>query len=77
MSYFLGDDGFENLFLYQSNCSRLQLKKDKGIDYAISSKSEGVYSYILSPQYTAFLYNIKLFRYKMGIKFDKDLLAVE
>ena len=74
MSYFLGDDGFENLFFF---CSRLQLKKDKGIDYAISSKSEGVYSYILSPQYIAFLYNIKLFRYKMGIKFDKDLLAAE
>ena len=65
------------MFLYQSNFSTLQLKKDKGIDYAISQKSEGVYSYILSPQYTAFQYNIKLFRDKIGIKFDKDLLVVE
>ena len=27
--------------------------------------------------YTAFLHNIKLSGHKMGVKFDKDLLAVE
>ena len=31
----------------------------------------------LKPLYIAFLHSIKLSRYKMRIKFDKDLLAVE
>ena len=31
----------------------------------------------LSQLYTAFLHSIKLFRYRMGIKLDKDPLAVE
>ena len=31
----------------------------------------------LKPSYTAFLRSIKLFGYKMGIKFDKDPSVVE
>ena len=40
-------------------------------------KSKVVYNSKLKPLYTAFLHSIKLSRYKMGIKFDKDPLAVE
>ena len=32
---------------------------------------------LLKPRYTAFLHSIKRFGYKVGIKFDKDPLAVE
>ena len=35
------------------------------------------YSSILSPLHTAFLHTIKLFEYKMGIKFVKEPLVVE
>lgn len=31
----------------------------------------------IKPLYTAFLYSIKLFRYEIGIKFDKERLATK
>ena len=40
-------------------------------------KSKGEFNSELKPLYTAFLHNIKLSGYKMGIEFDKDPLAVE
>ena len=52
-------------------------KKNKGTDYILSWKSKGVYNSKLKPLYTAFLHSIKLSEYKIGIKFDKDLLAVK
>ena len=36
-----------------------------------------MYNSKLKPLYTAFLHSIKISGYKMGIKFDKDHLAVE
>ena len=45
--------------------------------YALSWKSNGVYSSKLKPLHTSFWHSIKLSGYKMGIKFDKDPLAVE
>ena len=42
-----------------------------------SWKSKGVFNSKLKTLYTAFLYSIKVPEYKMGIKFDKGLLAVE
>ena len=49
--------------------------QDKGIDYVVSYKSKVVFISFLSPQHTAFLYNINLFRYKITIKFDKESLV--
>ena len=51
--------------------------KNKGIDYVISLKSKRLYNSIFSLQHTAFLNNIKLFSYKMKIKFYKNALVVE
>ena len=51
--------------------------KNKGIDYVISLKSKRLYNSIFSLQHTAFLNNIKLFSYKMRIKFYKNALVVE
>ena len=51
--------------------------KDKGTDYVLSWKSNGVFNYKLKPLYTTFSHSIKLSEYKVGIQFDKDPLAVE
>ena len=54
----------------------LELKKDKGTDYVFSCKSKGIFNSNLKPLYTIFLHSIKRFEYRIGIKFDKDPLAV-
>ena len=63
--------------VYQPTIDTLWLKKDKCTDYIFSWKSKGVYTSKLTPLCIAFLHSIKLSRYSMGIKFDKDPLAVE
>ena len=45
--------------------------------YVLSWKSKGVFNSKLKPLYTAFLNSMKLYEYRIGMKFDKDLLAVE
>ena len=55
-----------------------KLKKNKGVDYVLSWKLNGVNnSKLKKPLYTAFLHSVKMFEYRMGIKFDKDPLAVQ
>ena len=71
-----GDDAFQNMFVYQLTL-RLELKEDKDTDYAFSWESKGVDTATLKPSYTKFLHRIKLSEYRVGIKFDKDSLAVE
>ena len=44
---------------------------------ALTWKSKGRYTSKLRPLFTAFLHSIKPSRYSMGIKFDKDSVAVE
>ena len=63
--------------IYQQTLDMLGLKKDQRIDYILGWKSRGVSISELKPLYAAFLNSIKLARYRMGIKFDKDLLAVK
>ena len=63
------------MFIYLA-FSTLQLKKGTGID-VISWKSKGVYSSTFFPEHTAFLHSIKLFGYKIKIKFDKNPLIAE
>ena len=47
-------------FVYEPTLDTLELKKDKGTDYILSLKSNGVYNSKLKPLYTAFLFSIKL-----------------
>ena len=75
--YFTTNDESQNMFVYQPTLDTLELKKDKDTDYVLSWKSKGVYNSKLKPLYTAFLHSIRPSVYRMGIKFDKDLLAVE
>ena len=63
------------MFVYQPTLDTSELKKDT--DYILSWKSKGAYNSKLRPLYRAFLFSIKLPGYRMGIKFDKDPLAVE
>ena len=65
---FFGNDGFQNIFVRQPTLDTLELKKDKGTDYALSWKSKRVYAFKLKPLYIAFLNSIKLCGYKVGIK---------
>ena len=75
--YFTSNDGSQNMFIYQPTLNMLEFKKAKGTYYVLSWKSKGVDTSKLKPLCTAFLHSIKLSGYKMGIKFDKDPLAVE
>ena len=75
--YFTSNDGSQNTFVQQPTLDTLELEKDNSIDYVLSWKSSGIYNSKLKQLYTAFLHLIKLFGYRMIIKFDKDLLAVE
>ena len=61
--YFANNDGSQNTFVYQPTLDTLELKKDKGIDYVLSWKSNGVYNSKLKLLYTAFLHTIKLSGY--------------
>ena len=76
--FFTSNDGSENTFVYKPpTLDMLELKKDKGIDYLPSWKSKGVFNSKLKPLYSAFLHSIKPSGYNMGIKFDKNPLAVK
>ena len=74
---FTSNGGSQNTFVYQPTLDALELKKDKVTDYVLSWKSKGVYNSKHNPLYTAFLHSIKLSEYRIGVKFDKDPLAVE
>ena len=65
------------MFVYQPTLHTLELKKEKGPDYAVSWKLEGVYDTKFKPLYTAFFHSIKLSEGRFWIKFDKDPLAAE
>ena len=73
--YFTSNDGSQNTFVYQPALDTLELKK--GTDYVLSWNSNGVFNSKLKPLYTTFLNSIKRSGYRVGIKFDKDPLAVE
>ena len=62
-------------FVYQPTLDTLELIK--GTDYALSWKSKEVLNFLPKPLYIAFLHSIKFSEYIIGIKFDKDSLAVE
>ena len=65
-----------NLFINQY-LDTLELNKGEGTDYVLSLKSKGVFNFKLKLLYTAFSNSINFYEYRIGIKFDKDPLAVE
>ena len=65
------------MFVYQPTLNTLELKKDKVTDYVISWITNWLYASERKLLYTAILHTIKLSGYRIGIKFDKDRLAVE
>ena len=65
------------MFVFHPSFNTLELRKDKEADYVIGWKSKGVHISKVKPMYTGFLHRIKFSGYEMGIKFDKDPLAVE
>ena len=65
------------MFVYQPTRDTLELKKNKVTGYILSWKSKRVHTSKLKPLYHTFLHSIKLSGYKVGIKFDTDLLPVE
>ena len=67
------------MFVYQPTLDILEIRKDKCTDYVLSwSKSKALCnSKLNSIILVLFLHSIKFSRYKMGIKLDKDPLAVE
>ena len=62
--YLTSVDGSQNMFFYQPTSDTLELKKDKGIDFAVSSKSKGLCIFKLMTLYTIFLYSRDLSGYK-------------
>ena len=58
--YLTNDNGSKDTFVYQPTLDTLELKKDKGNDYILSWKSEGVCNSKLKPLYSTFLDSIKL-----------------
>ena len=72
--YITSNNGSQITFAHQWTHDTLELKKDKGTDYALSWKSKGVFNSKLKLLHTASLHRIKLSVYRMIIKFDKDPL---
>ena len=63
--YFTSHDGSQNTFFYQIALNILELKIDKGTDYILTWKSNGVYNSKRKPLCTTT--SIKLSKYTMGI----------
>ena len=55
--YLTSNGGSQNTFVYQPTLDTLDLSKDKGMDYILSWKPNGVYTSKPKPLYTAFLHN--------------------
>ena len=73
--YFRSNDGSKNTFALQTTLDPLKLKKGKTLIMLLVG-NEREYSKLKS-LYIVFLHSTKLSVYRMGIKFDKDPLALE
>ena len=58
---FFGDDGFQNMFVYQPTFNPLELKIEKGTDYVIGWKSKGVCNFKLIGLHEGFFTSYKIF----------------
>ena len=74
---FTSDDESQNTFNFQPTPNTLELKKYKGINYVLSWKSKGIYTFKFTQLYTIFLNSTKISGYRTGIKCDNSILVVE
>ena len=65
--YYFGDDGFQNMFVYQPTLNTLELKEDKDVD-VVGCKSKVEYNSKVALSTIAFLHNIKLSEYMNTIQ---------
>ena len=65
--YYFGDDGFQNMFVYQPTLNTLEFKEDKGVD-VVGCKSKVEYNSKVALSTIAFLHNIKLSEYMNTIQ---------
>ena len=68
---------FSKHICLSSNTWYNRIKKGKGTDYVLRWERNGLVNSKIKPLYTAILNNIKLPEKRVGIKFDKEPLAVE
>ena len=64
------------MFVYQPIFNKLQLKEDKCTNVT-GWKSKAVYTVKPTPLSTAFLHDINVSGYRIGIQFDTSVLVVE
>ena len=57
--YFTSNNVSQNMFVYQPTFNVLELKNDRGTEYIISWKSNGIHNSKLIALYGAFLPNVK------------------
>ena len=72
-----GDDGFQNIFVYQPTFNMLELKEYKGTEYIISWESKGLFKSSLKPLFNPLPPSLKQFGYKVWIQFLDGFLIVE
>ena len=72
VNFFFGDDGFQNMFVYQPKLDTLNFKKDKSTGYNLSWKSKGVFTSKFKPLCTVF-YIAQNF---LDIKWEEDFIKI-
>ena len=65
------------IYIYIYILFTLDLKEEKGSDCDLIWKSKGVNTFKFKPLYNVFFHRIRHSGYKVGIKLDKDPLAVK
>ena len=77
-NYFTSNDVSQNTFIYHPTLDRLELKEDKGTDdlMMFSAENQSEYSILKLRRCIMFSCITKLSEHRIGIKFDKDPLAI-
>ena len=65
------------IYIYIYILLTLDLKEEKGTDSVLIWESKGANTFKFKPLYNAFFHSIRHSGYKVGIKLDKDSLAVK
>ena len=67
---FFGGNGFQNMFMYQTTFSTLELKRTKLLNIILDGNWKGISNSKLTQLHCAFLPGIKYFLSKLGIQFS-------
>ena len=67
---FFDGNGFQNMFMYQTTFSTLELKKTKLLNKILAGNRKGISNSKLTQLHCAFLRGIKYFLSKIGIQFS-------